>query len=54
MMKDEDFKLLKGFALGQTDGQTFAIVELLLRLKKCELSQFWSGPSPNPPKKCET
>ena len=33
MMKDDDFKLLKGFALRRTDertnGQTFAIVESL-------------------------
>ena len=38
MMKDDDFKLLKGFADKRTDGrtneQTFAIVELLSRLKK--------------------
>ena len=37
MMKDDDFKLLKGFALRRTDertnGRTFAIVESLLRLK---------------------
>ena len=37
MMKDDDFKLLKGFALRRTDermnGQTFAIVESLSRLK---------------------
>ena len=33
MMKDDDFKLLKGFALGRTNGQTFAIVESLSRLK---------------------
>ena len=37
MMKDDDFKLLNGFALGltngQTNGQTFAIVESLSRLK---------------------
>ena len=33
MMKDDDFKLLNGFALGRTNGQTFAIVESLLRLK---------------------
>ena len=33
MMKDDEFKLLKGFALGRTDGQTFAIVESLSRLK---------------------
>ena len=39
MMKDDDFKLLKGFALWQTNErtneQTFAIVESLSRLKKC-------------------
>ena len=34
LMKDEDFKLLKGFALGRTNGQTFAIVESLSWLKK--------------------
>ena len=38
MMKDDDFKLLKGFALGRTnertDEQTFVIVESLSRLKK--------------------
>ena len=38
MMKDDDFKLWKGFALRRTDkrtnGQTFAIVESLSRLKK--------------------
>ena len=37
MMKDEDFKLLRGFDNGwtdeQTDKQTFVIVELLSRLK---------------------
>ena len=37
MMKDDDFKLLRGFADGQTDKwtneQTFVIVELLSRLK---------------------
>ena len=37
MMKDDDFKLLKGFALKltdeQTDEQTFAIVKSLSRLK---------------------
>ena len=36
-MKDDDFKLVKGFALGWTkermDEQTFAIVESLSRLK---------------------
>ena len=38
MFKDDDFKLLRGFADGwkdrQTNGETFVIVELLLRLKK--------------------
>ena len=33
MMKDDDFKLLKGFALRLTNEQTFAIVESLSRLK---------------------
>ena len=34
-MKDDDFKLLKGFAERQTeDRQTFVIVESLLRLKR--------------------
>ena len=37
MMKDDDFKLLRGFADrqtdGRTDGQTFVIVELLSQLK---------------------
>ena len=37
-MKDDDFKLLKGFALRRTDertnGRTFAIVESLSRMKK--------------------
>ena len=37
MMKDDDFKLLKGFADERTDGrtneQTFVIVESLSRLK---------------------
>ena len=32
-MKDDDFKLLRGFDNGQTNEQTFVIVELLLRLK---------------------
>ena len=32
-MKDDDFKLLRGFADGQTDEQTFVIVESLSRLK---------------------
>ena len=37
MMKDDDFKLLRGFDYGQTnrrtDGQTFVIVESPSRLK---------------------
>ena len=33
MMKDDDFKLLRGFADKQTDGRTFVIVESLSRLK---------------------
>ena len=33
MMKDDDFKLFRGFDDRRTNGQTFAIVELLLRLK---------------------
>ena len=32
-MKDDDFKLLRGFADGQTNGRTFVIVESLSRLK---------------------
>ena len=55
-MKDDDFKLLQGFADGQTDRhtneQTFVIVELLLRLKiyhtydhDC-ISEFLSPPTP--------
>ena len=32
-MKDDDFKLLRGFGDGRTDGQTFVIVESLSRLK---------------------
>ena len=32
-MKDDDFKLLRGFDNGQTNEQTFVIVESLLRLK---------------------
>ena len=32
-MKDDDFKLLRGFADERTDGQTFVIVESLSRLK---------------------
>ena len=34
MMKDDDFKLFRGFADGLTDEQTFVIVELLSRLKR--------------------
>ena len=33
MMKDDDFKLLRGFADTLTDKQTFVIVESLSRLK---------------------
>ena len=33
MMKDDDFKLFRGFDYEQTDEQTFVIVESLLRLK---------------------
>ena len=34
MMKDDDFKLLRGFAdRGRTDGRTLVIVESLLQLK---------------------
>ena len=33
MMKDDDFKLFRGFDYGQTDEQTFVIVESLSRLK---------------------
>ena len=33
MMKDDVFKLLKGFADKQTDKRTFVNVESLLRLK---------------------
>ena len=32
-MKNDDFKLLKGFGDGRTDEQTFVIVESLSRLK---------------------
>ena len=32
-MKDDDFKLLRGFADGRTNEQTFVIVESLSRLK---------------------
>ena len=47
-MKDDDFKLLKGFALRRTDkrtnGQTFAIVESLWRLKNSQSTKtsYWS------------
>ena len=44
MMKDDDFKLLKGFALRRTDertnGRTFAIVESLSRLKSFNNLRF--------------
>ena len=33
MMKDDDFKLLRGFDYGQTNEQTFVILESLSRLK---------------------
>ena len=33
MMKDEEFKLLRGFGDRLTNGWTFVNVELLLRLK---------------------
>ena len=33
MMKDDDFKLLRGFDNEWTDGRTFVIVESLSRLK---------------------
>ena len=40
-MKDDDFKLLRGFDDGQTDertnGQTFVIVESLSRIKNYQL-----------------
>ena len=32
-MKDDDFKLLRGFGDGRTNEQTFVIVESLSRLK---------------------
>ena len=38
MMKDDDFKLFRGFADGLTDEQTFVIVESLLRLKRFKYS----------------
>ena len=34
MVKDNDFKLLKGFADEWTDEQTFVIEELLSQLKR--------------------
>ena len=43
MMKDDDFKLLRGFDNRQTDRrtdeQTFVIVELLSRLKRVKFSK---------------
>ena len=58
MMKDDDFKLLKGFALGRTNGQTFAIVESLSRLKTVfNLVSFQVHPSAvdlNPADKWQT
>ena len=50
-MKDDDFKLLRGFDDGQTDEQTFVIVESLSRLKTesyfpCIL--YGSSPHVNP------
>ena len=36
-MKDDDFKLLRGFDYEQTDEQTFVIVESLTRLKIFQL-----------------
>ena len=39
-MKDDDFKLLRGFADRRTDGQTFVIVESLSRLKIFEPFQL--------------
>ena len=36
MMNGDDFKLLRGFADGLTDKQTFVIIESLLWLKKCQ------------------
>ena len=34
MMKDDDFKLLRGFGNGQTNGRTLVVVESLSRLKR--------------------
>ena len=36
-MKDDDFKLLRGFDDRRTNGQTFVIVESLSRLKRLKL-----------------
>ena len=33
-MNDDDFKLMRRFGDGQTDRQTYVIVELVSRLKK--------------------
>ena len=40
MMKDDDFKLLNGFALGRMNEQTFVIVESLSRLKNIKNYQI--------------
>ena len=40
MMKDDDFKLLRGFDEGQTDERTFVIVESLLLLKNSGKIRF--------------
>ena len=42
MMRDDDFKLLRGFAEGQMYEQTFVIVKLILRLKN-QFAQFARG-----------
>ena len=34
MMKEDDFKLMRGFDDGKTDRLTYVIVELVSRLKK--------------------
>ena len=39
MMKDDDFKLLRGFADGRTNEQTFVIVESLSRLKRVNVTK---------------
>ena len=41
MMKDDDFKLLRGFGNGQTNGRTLVVVESLSRLKSAHLVKFW-------------